>query len=252
MNKEMFMKYIENGNFVPFYQPKVDLRTNKIIGAEALVRLIVDKKIICPDDFVPFLEKENLTSILDLYIFKKVCEDIKKLENEGKKVPKISVNFSRKDIEKDNLADDIKYIIFSSKIDKKYLEFEITESAKTKDDNSLKDFIKKMHDENIKISIDDFGAGFTSLRMLTDIDIDTIKIDKYFIDYILKNPKKSKILMKNFMNICNELNIEVIAEGVETDNQIKVLDEANCYNIQGYFFYKPLSFESFKESLENI
>lgn len=242
-----FEQALENDEFDVFYQPKVDINTGELIGAEALVRWTTQE--LSPAIFVPILEQENLIEKLDFYVLEHVCNDIKKWESSGLEPVTISTNFSRNNLKDEYLSDNIVSVVKKFDVDTKYLEAEITESATIDGTEELINLIKELKSKNIKVSLDDFGTGYSSLNMIKNMDVDTIKIDKSFIDHFEQD--KDKIIITNIINMINQLNINVIVEGVETQEQIDFLRLIGCNNVQGYYFDKPLSESIFEKRLIN-
>lgn len=242
-----FEEALVNDEFDVFYQPKVDINTNRLNGAEALVRWTTQS--LPPSVFVPILEQENLIEKLDFYVLNHVCNDINKWIQSGIEPVTISTNFSRNNLKDDNLANNIEDIIKTNDINPNLIEVEITESASVDGLEELIQLINKLKKKKIKVSLDDFGTGYSSLSMIKNMNIDTIKIDKSFIDNF--DQEKDEIVIRNIIKMINELKINSIVEGVEQKEQVEFLKEIGCNNVQGYYFDKPLKEENFKERLLN-
>lgn len=246
-----FKAAIEQKEFLVYYQPKVNLMENKLCGAEALVRWIHNDKIIPPLQFVPILEQEGYVIDLDFYVFEHVCQEIKVWQERGLKPVRISSNFSKLHLKDKNFANQILEIVEKYNVDTKYLEIELTESVGYEDYRALSDFIRKMKKQKIHISIDDFGTGYSSLSMMKTIEVDTVKLDKTFIDGIAgeKHNLEEERLITNIVRMITDLHREVICEGVETLEQVEFLKRIECYHVQGYFFDRPLPIEEFESRL---
>lgn len=250
-----FTNALNNEEFTVFYQPKVDMPTGRLYGAEALVRWIKDGQFIPPFKFIPILEKDGAVTELDFYVFEHVCSSISRWQKEGLDVVKVSSNFSKMHLQNKKFADDILSIIKKYNIDPKYIEIELTESSGYEDFDALHLFISKMKQANISTSIDDFGTGYSSLSLLQDLDVDVVKLDKSFIDHIGDDNKdidnKTRKVVQNVVRLVNDLDKSVICEGVETDIQASFLVGAGCNTAQGYLYNKPLPKDEFEAKLKN-
>lgn len=246
-----FPAAIKNGEFIVYYQPKINLYDRNLHGAEALVRWIHDERIISPMDFIGILEKEEAICALDLYVFEKVCEDIRDWLDAGLRVTRISSNFSKRNLRNTNLANEIISIMKKHNIDSKYIEVELTEISDYDDYKEFEQFVNKLKHNGISVAIDDFGTGYSTMNILKNLNVDVIKLDKSLIDN-LENPKREdEIVIRNIVNMINELNIETIAEGVETQAQMKYLKRIHCPMVQGFLFDKPLSHDDFERRLKD-
>jgi len=246
----MFPKALENMEFVVYYQPKVHQGDLSIKGCEALVRWFRNDKMIPPMSFIPLLEEEGSICNLDFYVFETVCKDLRDWLDKGIEPVKTSSNFSKMHLTNPHLADDIITILEKYDLDPKYVEIELTEASGAENIENLKKFIAIMKNKGISVSLDDFGTGYSSLNLLKELDVDVIKIDKSFVDHIACNKKNDDIMVKNIVNMIRDLDIGVIAEGVETKNQLDFLNEAHCDMVQGYYFDKPLCHDDFEERLK--
>ncbi len=236
--------------FTAYYQPKVDINTNTLVGAEALIRWIKDGKLVPPGMFIPILEKEGFVPELDMYVFDKVCQDIKHWEKDGYKPVRISSNFSKLHLKNPNFADEIIEIANKYDIDYKYLDVEITESSGYSDFDALMTFIKRMKEVGISVSMDDFGTGYSSLSMLRDVDVDIVKIDKSFVDIVTKGDELGTRFFKNVVKMIHDLERDTVSEGVETKQQIEILKKTECHVAQGYYYDKPLPEQEFFERVK--
>ena len=245
----LFAQALQNQEFVVYYQPKVSLTDNCLCGAEALVRWNRDGKMIPPGEFIPVLEREGTICDLDFYVFEKVCQDINLWQAQGIDPVRVSVNFSKVHMFNFSFTKRVLAVLEKYHIDTHYIEIELTESS-TKDSYvDLIEFIRSMRDCGINVSIDDFGTGYSSLSLLKDLEVDIIKLDKSFIDHIEKKGGTDEIVIKNIIRMVNELNLQVIAEGVETLGQASFLKNAHCSMAQGYLFDRPLPREEFESRL---
>ncbi|MCI5751795.1 MAG: GGDEF domain-containing phosphodiesterase [Oscillospiraceae bacterium] len=250
----LFPKALENGEFVVYYQPKVRLTDNKLCGCEALCRWIRNGRIVPPMEFIPILENEGTICRLDFYVFESVCADIRRWLDIGIEPVKVSVNFSKRHLHDLRLADRILDIIKKYGIESRYVEVELTEMTSAEDLSAMRIFVDKMKENGVGTSIDDFGTGYSSLNLLKDLDVDVIKLDKSFftnINEAVSDASTDKIVVKNIVNMVNELNMEAISEGVETHAQADFLRETHCSMAQGFLFDRPLPKEEFEKRLSD-
>ncbi len=239
---------LKNGEFLPYYQPKVNLKTGELCGTEALSRWIHDGRVVSPGIFIPIMEANDTIRLLDLHILKCVCEDIADWLSQGIKAPVISVNFSRRNLADPKLANKIDAVVKASKIPKDLIEIEVTETVDEFSIGTLRDFVDELHQLGYKVSIDDFGSASSSLTLLREIDFDTLKIDKGFVDH---DKKKDLAILSYIVRLAREIDTDIVAEGVEQKNQIDMLDRLGVIVIQGYFYDKPLPKEQMTERLKS-
>lgn len=242
---------LKNNEFLPYYQPKINLSDMTMCGAEALCRWKRGDSFVSPLDFIPTLEMDGSVVKLDFYMLDKVCKDISDLYSKGLNPGKISVNFSKHHIHDKTLADRVVAIIDRYGVDHSNIEIELTEMYAYDDYEDVHSFIKRMAAEGIAVSLDDFGTGYSSLNMLTGLDADIVKLDKSFMDDIETKPEKHSSMVKNIINMINELGMETLAEGVETVEQCNMLRNWECRSVQGFLFDKPLPFEEFEKRVRN-
>ena len=247
--ENIMQQALENREFVIYYQPKISTQNDKITEAEALVRWFRNGKLIPPNEFIPIFEKNRFIIKLDKYIFEEVCKDLNNWKQKNVKVPIISVNISKEHFYEEEFIKEFVDIAKKYNINPKEIELEITESATL---NSNIDVIKVMN--NIKkygfrISLDDFGTGTSTLGMLQNMPIDTLKIDKIFVDKIDFN-NTDKNIIEYIVYIAKKLNLKTVAEGVENENQVNYLKSIECDMLQGYYYSKPVSKGTFLQSLK--
>lgn len=243
-----FQSAIEKEEFVVYYQPKVETREYRVIGAEALVRWANDGNILNPGDFVPILEKDRTICQLDFYVLERVCQDIRGWLDEGVMPVRTSVNFSRKNLLNPQFESDVLAMIRKYGIDSSYIEVEITETTDVAEQERLNEFLTAMRNAHVATAIDDFGTGYSSLNILRSFPVDILKIDKSFIDNGVLSQKDS-IVLANIVRMAKELDVEIITEGVETWQQVDFLKSIDCYMVQGFLFDKPLPKEVFSDKM---
>jgi diguanylate cyclase (GGDEF)-like protein len=238
--KDSFQSAIAQEDFLLFYQPKVDIRTGKACGAEALARWNYGGEILSPGLFVPILEQTGAVCGLDFYVLDHMCRDIKKWMNQGITPVKVSCNFSKKHLSKGDFAEKILDIIKSNQVDPQYIEIELTETCDAEDTRVLQKFIGVMQENGISTSIDDFGNAYSSLRLLKQMKAETVKIDKCLIDNVGKGIRENDAITRNIILMLLDLGKEVIVEGVEEECQIDFLKQINCNIVQGFYYAKPM------------
>lgn len=239
-----------NEEFKVFFQPKVDSKAGELVGAEGLVRWIRNGETVSPGIFIPPLEESGDILYLDYYVLRRVCADIVKWNEEGLIPVKISVNFSRKDLKDKDLAENINKIIEESGIDKKLIEIEVTETADEEEQGVLSEFIHKLYEYGIMVAIDDFGAGYSSIATLREFKVKTLKIDRSFIN-TNSFTWKDEIILKDIIHMAQQLGMDIITEGVEREDQLKFVNSAGCFIIQGFYYDRPMPVGDFEERLKN-
>lgn len=241
------LRDISDHRFEVYYQPQICLKTGRIIGAEALVRKR-DKqgKLILPDRFIPHYERERVIRHLDLLVFQTVCADLQRWKSQGIETH-ISSNFSRVTLMASDIVTQIKQICREYGIPAKNITIEVTENISKLEPQQLLKLMDQIIAEGFSISLDDFGSKYSNLSILTTLEFSEIKFDKSLVDR-LSSDIKSRIIMKNTMQICQELPMtRSLAEGIETVEQLDLLHQYHCDYGQGYYFAKPMSSDAFFE-----
>ncbi len=235
---------IKRKGFTLYYQPKIDLKTLKVIGAEALIRLKEKDKIIPPSQFIPQAEKNNDIIKIDKWVFNRVVNDAREIFVKTNCKILISFNVSGQHFEKECFLKNLEKIFSSTKDFLGLFEIEITETSIINNVKNAKKNLERLKHIGFSISIDDFGTGWGGLSYLLKLPIDTIKIDKIFIDNIEKDEKALGIV-ESLIYLCKRLNIKSIAEGVEDIHQVDILKDIGCDVIQGYYYAKPMPIGKF-------
>lgn len=231
---------VEKGEFYLLYQPKIDVKTTRIIGVEALIRWQHPKKgLISPDDFIPLAEETGLIIPISEWVLQEAIKQQERWENEGKSLITMSINLSAKQLQLDHIEHIIK-ILNLTNIPKQYIDFEITETYLMKDAIQSKMLLEKLHSIGVTLSIDDFGTGYSSLAYLKRFKVNTLKIDKALIQEI-ENNKNDFTIAKAIVAMAQALDMKVVAEGVETLIQSKMLKSINCDYIQGFYYSRPVN-----------
>lgn len=237
---------LAKGAFVPFYQPKVDMATGRMVGAEALVRWIDPQiGIIPPDRFIPLFEKNGFVVNIDRYIYEQTCKNIGRWLREFGRVPPISCNFSRLHIRDKHLHDRLIEIAGRYDVPPSCVELEMTESVAMENDEYFVSLTAILQKSGFRIAIDDFGSGYSSLRLLQKLHADVLKLDKHFADSIAF--KTDRVIIEGIVDIAHKLNMDVVCEGIETKEQADFLQSINCRTAQGYYFARPMSIDEFEE-----
>jgi diguanylate cyclase (GGDEF)-like protein/PAS domain S-box-containing protein len=240
---------LKEKEFFVEYQPQVDAKSGKIIGAEALVRWTgPDLKRIPPLDFIPVAEDSGLILEIGEIVLKKAISQMKEWHDKGYNNLKIAVNISGIQLLQSRLLEQVEEVLTDTEFNPNFLELELTESVLMENIDRASDLLKEFQQKGIKISIDDFGTGYSSLNYLKRLPIDTLKIDQSFIRNI-QNDKNDKIIVNTIIAMAHGLEFSVIAEGVEEKYQKDYLKEMKCDFLQGYYFGKPLSSEDFEALL---
>lgn len=249
---EDFDTAIREKQFKVYFQPKYNITgdTPLLSSSEALIRWIhPELGFIRPDLFIPLFEENGLVQKLDRYVWKEAAEQIKKWRDKYGITKPVSVNVSRVDISDPDMTDYICKIVNENDISSHDYLLEITESAYTDNSQQIIDIVNNLRDKGFRIEMDDFGSGYSSLNMLTTLPIDALKLDKGFINNIAHGNKEMR-MVELILEIADFLKVPVIAEGVETREQLELLKIAKCDVIQGYYFSKPLPPEEFNALIE--
>lgn len=233
-------KALTNNEFKLFYQPKVDITTNKIVGIEALIRWFhPEKGIIPPDEFIPLAEETGLILPIGEWVLMQGCKQ-NKIWQELKYPPmKVSINLSTKQFEHYSLIGAIRHALKESKLEARWLELEITESIAVKSFDQACKKLEKLKKIGVTVAMDDFGTGYSSFSYLKLLPIDTLKIDKIFLDNLSKHSNE-ELITASIIGLGKSLDLTVVAEGVENSDQLSFLKNHKCNLAQGYLFSKPV------------
>ncbi len=234
---------IEKDEFIVYLQPKFDINKEHIKGAEALIRWnYKNKEFLPPSRFIPFFEKDGSIAKIDDIVLKKVCQALVKWKSEGKPLYPVSVNLSRSRMYDENLIDNLVSIVDKYSVDHSLIDFELTESATYDNKEHMISILKELRHRGFKISMDDFGTGYSSFSLLTQMPIDTLKIDKSFVDNVATEHEQEKdiIVLRHIIALAKELGFTCLAEGAESKNQVDRLRSLGCEIIQGFYYSKPI------------
>lgn len=243
-----------NSDFVAYYQAKVDIRNEKIVGAEALVRFkdpTADGAIRTPWFFVPYYERTGRIKEIDFFVMESVCKMLRRRIDEGRKVVTVSCNFSRMHFMESGFPEKFLSVIDKYQIPKELIEVEITETLVVEDvqQQNVREIVDILREKGVRLSIDDFGSGYSSLGVFEQIPASVIKLDRSFL---LNNENRTRQvqIMKNIVNLARDLNAQVVCEGVETEADTELMLEIGAYVAQGYRYCKPVPEDVFEKMLE--
>lgn len=241
---------LERNEFIYYLQPKCNLNTGKIVGLESLVRWNHPQKgIVSPGYFIPVMESNGLITALDKKVWEQVCQTLQEWIRDGHKVIPISVNVSSVDIYAIDVVEHFKKLVKKYGLPPEYVELEITESAYLEEYKVITGVAEKLRNAGFTVLMDDFGSGYSSLNMLKDVNVDVLKIDMKFLKMDESTMGKGMGILEAVTRMANIMGLRMIAEGVETKDQINYLLNMGCIYGQGYFFYKPLPVEEIKTLL---
>lgn len=237
---------LENNQYVVYFQPKHSFTTGKIVGAEALARWAHPTKgMVFPDTFIPVFERNGFLIHLDMYILKETCKLIKSWIDEGREPVTISVNMSQIHLKDVGFIHKLLAITEQYSVPPQFLEIELTESAIFENMEYFTKTVSALKQNGFTVSMDDFGSGYSSLNLLSELQVDVLKIDRMFLNKS-SDTVRGKYIIESVINMAKNLGITTVCEGVETAAQVAFLKKAGCDIAQGYFYSRPLSLESFE------
>lgn len=251
-------KYLENemqdalktGQFCIYLQPQVDFKTKKVVSAEALVRWNHPRDgMIPPFRFLPVFEKNGFINRLDFYVWEQAIKTIARWREQKKHMVPIAINLSRVDVQNDNMAEELRGLMNKYGLESRWIKTELTESICVEGDELMLERMQELKKLGLKIAVDDFGSGYSSLHMLKKMPIDILKIDKSFLDFDLDMDIRDEIVIRDIVEMGKHLDLQTIAEGVETKEQSDFLENIGCDIAQGYFYGKPMPVEEFEDLL---
>ncbi len=244
---------IENDEFYLVYQPQYDLRTGELVGVEALIRWEHPEwGLICPNEFLPIAEQSDLIGDVDGWVFKRVASQIVEWEKKGLDVSdiKVSLNFSGRKFIESNFIEKLKEILASVGCSASMIEIEITEQDVMTRVEDRSDVMQRLREIGFSLAIDDFGTGYSSFSYLKSLPVDTLKIDKAFVSDIKQN-NKDLVIVKTMLSLASMLGLNVVAEGIETEEQKRLLTTNGCRYGQGYFLARPMPLEDIDQLITN-
>ncbi len=249
MTKSRLKRAFERDELLVHYQPKYNIETGEVFGAEALVRWeLPDRGLILPSDFIPIAEETNLIIEIGEWVLDKVCEDFRLWQRSASSPGRVSVNLSLKQLRQMNFTKRIGSILRSHEVSPTSLELEITETTLMEDPERTVKLLDQLYALGLHLAIDDFGTGYSSLSALQQFPISTLKIDKSFVRDVATNPDDATIV-GTIVQMGRNLNMDVVAEGVEDEHQLNFLQRLECTYVQGLLFGDPMSAENYLELL---
>lgn len=235
--------------FIVYFQPKYSLRENRMAGAEALVRWCHPEwGLLAPGEFIPLFEKNGFISRLDRYVWEHTCRQLRAWKDQGYPLLPVSVNVSRADVYQLNLVEVLLQLANKYEINPKYLHLEITESAYAENPGQLISTVEQLRKQGFVVELDDFGSGYSSLNMLSQMKLDILKLDMKFTRNELEKSAEQSI-MNDIISMAHRIGLHVVAEGVETKEQVDRLRAIGCDYVQGYYFAKPMPAVEFEKIL---
>lgn len=245
-------KGVAEKQFQVYYQPKYNLVTGEMAGAEALVRWQhPEMGFLAPMEFIPLFEKNGFITELDMYVWETACRDLRGWLDAGYPNMTMSVNVSRADIYNPNLPDILLSMVYRHGLEPRRLHLEITETAYTEDSTQLIEVVTKLKNMGFLIEMDDFGTGYSSLNMLSGLPISYLKLDKGFVQREMADGNRESILSFVF-GLAGRLRLPVVAEGVETAEQAQGLKNMRCGYAQGFYYARPMPKADFERYLANV
>lgn len=243
---------LEKSEFELYYQPQMVMESGRISGFEALIRWnSPELGFVQPNRFIEIAEETHLIVPIGEWVLRTACEFIKKLHIQGYNDLTISVNVSIVQLLQEEFVDTVKNVLKENGLDHKYLVLEITETILVKSYESIREKLQFLKNQGIKIAMDDFGKGYSSLGGLSQLPINTLKIDKIFMDSLLQDLPK-QIITDMIIQIGNKMGLEVLAEGVETKDQVEYLKKYGSLKAQGYYFSRPIPARNAEELIKSI
>ncbi len=244
---EDIQEEISKGHFRVYLQPKVNINSGQTVGAEALIRLYEEKLgIVSPMHFVPVLEQHKVIHLVDLFVLEEMFRFQEKAMEEGRRVVPISVNFSKNTLLQEDIIETVRRIAENYQVPHELIRLEITESVGDMDHIVISSLASKLQRMGFQLSMDDFGTQYSNMEMLSRFRFDTAKIDRSMVKEIAESPR-SRIVLKHLIAMIDELGIDCVVEGAETEEQIELLKEMQCKVVQGYYFGRPVPQEEFYE-----
>lgn len=245
-----FKYAIQNHEFQPYYQPKVCTSTGKVASCEALARWFrSDGSMVMPGDFIEIFEKNGAITMLDFYMLEEICRQIAERRAAGLNTVPVAINFSRENLLDESFVSNISYVMKKYDFPASMLEVEITETAFFERIDIMLNIVDQLHQAGFMVSMDDFGSGFSSLNMLKNIPVDTLKIDRlFFKDF--GTDERVQLLLRDILFMSKHMGLKTVAEGVEHADEVDFLRKNECDFIQGYYFYKPMPQSDFYQLID--
>ena len=247
-----FQRGLENHEIFFCLQPQCRVSSGRVVGAESLARWrTANGAMISPAKFVPILEKHGMVTNLDKYIWEEVCAWLRRWIDAGYTPVPISVNVSQIDIFTIDVPNHFKSLLERYSLPANLIKVEITESAYVEDTAKVRETVRRLREQGFLVLMDDFGSGYSSLNMLSSLNVDIIKLDAQFLRISKSEARKGISIVESIVNMARNLTIPIIVEGVETQEQINFLADLGCRYMQGYYFYRPMPVDEFEELIRD-
>lgn len=244
---ERIKNLMRDNRFVIWFQPRFSAITNELCGSEAFIRFFgEDGMIVSPMDFIPEMEENDTIYLLDLYVFRRVCEYLAGWIEKGKNVFPVSVNMSRSTLEKPNIIENIMEIWYDYNVPKELIAIEVSENQDRGGVTDIAEILSELKKSGFRLAIDNFGSKYADLYLFAELKFDILKLDGDMV-YKIETDKKTQLLSTSIMQICHNENIRIVAAGVENEQELIALREIGCDEVQGYYFDKPMSWDKFED-----
>ncbi|WP_195269841.1 EAL domain-containing protein [Eubacterium sp. 1001713B170207_170306_E7] len=241
---------LKDKEFLVYLQPKIDLESGRVVGAEALARWVDDRgNIVLPGEFIPVFESNGFIVELDFYVYEEVFKTHCYRQSRGLKRLPISMNMSRFHLKSGSYIERFRALAENYQVDPSLIEVEVTETIFIENSGYVKRLVSELRSDGFKVSIDDFGSGYSSLNLLSEIDVDVLKLDRSLCREENLSSKE-RVILKNIAAMAKELNLQVLAEGIETQNQAEFLRSIQCDSAQGFLFARPMPMDEFFKKLD--
>ncbi len=240
---------IEKNELMLYYQPKYNLASSRCWGMEALVRWDhPEKGLILPDEFIPLAEETGLIVQLDQWVIRNACEQLSRWKQQGYAASNLSINVSARHFQEQTLTQLVQQVLEDTGLNATEIEIELTESTLVNNHANARAVLNNLHNMGLRIALDDFGTGYASMAYLKDFPIDTVKIDRSFV-WGIPEDKENMAIVKAIVGLADSLDLALIAEGIETKEQVSFLNSIGCSHGQGYYWSKPVSALHFEQEL---
>lgn len=244
---ERIKNLMRDNRFVIWFQPRFSAVTSEMCGSEAFIRFFgEDGMIVSPMDFIPEMEENDTIYLLDLYVFRRVCEYLAGWIEKGKSVLPVSINMSHSTLEKPNIIENIMEIWYDYNIPKELIVIEVSENQDRGGVTDIAEILSDLKKSGFRLAIDNFGSKYADLYLFAELKFDILKLDGDMV-YKIETDKKTQLLSTSIMQICHDENIRIVAAGVENEQELTALREIGCDEVQGYYFDKPMSWDKFEE-----
>ncbi len=247
-----FQRALDNREIFFCLQPQCRVSTGNVVGAESLARWrLPSGRMVPPARFVPILEKYGMVTNLDKYVWEEVCRWLRRWIDAGRTPVPVSVNVSRIDVFSIDVPAHFRQLLEKYSLPARLIKIEITESSYVEDTAAVRDTVRRLQEQGFLVLMDDFGSGYSSLNMLSSVNVDIIKLDAQFLNISEAEARRGLSILESIVSMAKTMTIPVIVEGVETQEQINFLSDLGCRYMQGYYFYRPMPVEEFENLIRD-